>query len=101
MLHLFKCPHEDFKSFVCKMFTMFHSFLKCSTSSAFSQVSQVQLSNRFHHPSGFHHNGCFTFGDEGSRVMSVDSLTGDCALSGLFVGVILTVSSGTVRGCDG
>ena len=33
--------------------------------------------------------------------MSVDSFTGDCALSGFFVGVILTVSSGTVRGCDG
>ena len=44
---------------------------------------------------------CFTFGNEGSRVMSVDSFTGDCALSGLFVGVMLTVSSGTVRGCDG
>ena len=43
----------------------------------------------------------FTFGDEGSHVMSVDSFTGDCALSGLFVGVMLTVSSGTVRGCDG
>ena len=33
--------------------------------------------------------------------MSVDSFTGDCALSGLFVGVMLTVSSRTVRGCDG
>ena len=33
--------------------------------------------------------------------MYVDSFTGDCALSGLFVGVMLTVSSRTVRGCDG
>ena len=33
--------------------------------------------------------------------MSVDSFTGDCALSRLFVGVMQTVSSGTVRGCDG
>ena len=45
--------------------------------------------------------GCFTFGDEGGRVMSVDSFTGYCALSVLFAGVMLTVSSGTVRGCGG
>ena len=44
---------------------------------------------------------CVTFSDEGSPVMSVDSFTGDCALSGLFIGVMLTVSSGTVLGCDG
>ena len=33
--------------------------------------------------------------------MSVVSFTGDCALSRLFVRVMQTVSSGTVRGCDG
>ena len=33
--------------------------------------------------------------------MSIDSFTGDCALSGLFVGVMRIVSSGTVRCCDG
>ena len=41
--------------------------------------------------------GYVAFGDEGSRVMSVDSFMGDCALSGLFIGVMLTVSSGTVK----
>ena len=34
-------------------------------------------------------------------MISVDSVAGDCALSGVFVGIMLTVSSGTVCGCGG
>ena len=69
-----------------------------------------QLSNAFHKFSFltcftslpvFVMYGCFTFGNEGGRVMSVDSFTGYRALSGLFAGVMLTVPSGNVHDCDG